>query len=196
MNVGFVVECGPGGADEKVLKHVISELRPDIKPRFSNSGSKRVILEDCGKLVERLFEADRCERVFVVWDLMPCNQEHHHNGKPSCEKERQHLVKKLRPVDRPRTVMLCITHELEAWLLADGKAIAAVLGSDEHPIRIADEKRPEEHLNPKRHLNKLFGKHRNWDYIDMIHAVQIIKKVRRLSKLECAPSFARLKDKL
>jgi hypothetical protein len=57
-------------------------------------------------------------------------------------------------------------------------------------------KRPEEEANPKKVLNRLFKQHRGRDYVDMVHAPQIIAKVRNLRKLENAASFVRLKHKL
>ena len=80
MIVGFIVECGPNGADEQVLKHLVKKLRPDIVPRFSTCGvrGKGEILAKCGTMVTKLFDDEHCAKVFVVWDLMPCNEEHHH----------------------------------------------------------------------------------------------------------------------
>ena len=69
MKVGFLVECGPKGADEQVLRFLVNTLRSDIDPRFATCGSKRVILQECGDYVESLFTVERCEKVFVVWDL-------------------------------------------------------------------------------------------------------------------------------
>jgi hypothetical protein len=197
MKVGFLVECGLKGADEQVLRFLVNTLRKDIEPRFTTCGSKRVILDECGQHVERLFTVERCEKVFVVWDLFPCNPEHQIKGKPSCINERKHLLDKLRAVDRPRTIMLCIRHELEAWLLADGNALKAVLMKNHAIGRIGDDKHPERHPNPKRTLGEIFKEHRGprYEYEDRLHALQIIRAAN-LSKLKCAPSFARFKEKL
>lgn len=197
MKVGFVVECGPGGADEKVLRSLIKALRSDIEPRFVTSGSKRVILEDCGKLASALFDNERCDKVFVVWDLMPCNAEHHHKGTPSCVLERAHVLNLLRATDKPRTILLCIKHELEAWLLADGSALEKVLKPNHQRVeRIPDDKSPEQHPNPKKQLGNLFKKRRGLEYNDTVHAVKIIEQVTNFNKLVRAPSFARFKQKL
>jgi hypothetical protein len=199
MRVGFVLECHRDGADYKVLKHLVGVLRKDVEPHFVCCGSKRVLFEECGNQVSGLFDDDRCHQVFVVWDLIPCDGVFHHEGRPCRARERKHLVDALRKQDVDRTVMLCVTHELEAWLLADGKALEAVLAKPTHPIeRIADMKRPEELPNPKKHLNALFTKHRGpyYPYDDRVHALQILKQMRNLSRLERVPSFARLREKL
>ncbi|HSN98720.1 MAG TPA: DUF4276 family protein [Candidatus Nanopelagicales bacterium] len=198
MRVGFVLECHRDGADHKVIEHLVRALRKDVDPRFACCGSKRVLFDECGKFVEGLFEAERCERVFVVWDLVPCDGAYlDEKGRPCRSRERAYLRQALRNKDRARTVMLCITHELEAWLLCDSGALEAVLARPTHPIeRIGDMKRPEELPNPKKHLGGLFKKHRGRDYEDRVHALQIMQQVKNLSKLEKAPSFARLREKL
>jgi hypothetical protein len=197
MRVGFIVECGPAGADEKVLDYLVKALRTDVEPRFQTCGptGKREILADCHKQVEKLFDKDRCDRVFVVWDLMPCDAEHRHRGRPSCEKERDHIWAKLRDQDRKRTVLLCITHELETWLLADGSALTKVIERRSHPMRpIPDERRPEKIENPKARLKEHFNS-RPGGYNDLVHARKIIEQAS-LAKLERVPSFARFRQKL
>jgi Domain of unknown function (DUF4276) len=204
MRVGFVVECGPGGADEKVLRYLVGVLRKDIDPRFQTCGptGKREILDECRKQVSNLFDKDRCDRVFVVWDLMPCDPPFRdENDVPCRRKEREHLLGQLRPEDRARTVLLCITHELEAWLLADGSAIKAALnhGYDTHKIKrpIPDVARPEDLRNPKGALRGIFTRNQRPGYNDVVHAVKIVEQVTDLTKLErAAPSFRRLREKL
>ncbi len=197
MKVGFVLECFRDGADHKVIEHVVRAVRPDVGRVYMCSGSKRVLFESCSKLVEGLFVAERCDRVFVVWDLIPCDAGFQERGKPSCVKERQHLWHSLRPEDRAKTVMLCIAQELDSWLLADGAALGAVLSRKTHPIKpIGDEKKPEAIRNPKANLKKLFKEHGRGEYDDVIHAVKILSEVKDLSKLERAPSFKRFRQKL
>lgn len=94
--------------------------------------------------------------------------------------------------------MLCIPHELEAWLLVDGAALQTALSRPTHPAaRIADDKEPERHTNPKKVLSKIFqnnGKPRGYE--DVPWAARIIVHAD-LGKIERrAPSFARLKQKI
>jgi hypothetical protein len=203
MKVGFIVE---GRADEQVLRYLVGVLRRDLdmwrdvhfrKPeRTSGPRGKGEILDEVGTMVSNLFVMDRCDWVFVVWDLIPCNAEHREDGEPSCKKERLHMLSKLREEDKPRTQLVCITRELEAWLLADGSALTKVVGTTTHPLRhaIADERYPEKIENPKAKIRKHFGNHHG-GYDDMMHARKIIEKTS-LAKLARVPSFAHLKDKL
>lgn len=195
--VGFVLECHRDGADHKVIEHVARTFRPDLQRVYMCAGNKGLLFERCSRIVEGLFEAERCDHVFVVWDLIPCDDEYRHAGKPSCVKERQHLLGTLRTEDQPKTVLLCITQELDSWLLADGAALAAVMSRPTHPLKaFADHKRPEDIANPKAILKQLFDEHTKYDYDDLYHAVKIIAAVQNLAKLDRAPSFKRLREKL
>ena len=55
--------------------------------------------------------------------------------------------------------MVAIHKELEAWLLADGTALSAVLSRPAHPVSIKDTKNAETIGNPKKALEKLFETH-------------------------------------
>lgn len=197
MKVGFLLECGPDGADYKVLQHVVRTAAPRLHARFVCSGSKRVLFDECNKLVTALFEDERCDRVFVVWDLAPCDAVFKDDsGVPCRAKERAHLMALLRPQDRERTIMLCIHHELEAWLLADGSAIQRALSKPTRPAaRVGDDKDPERHVNPKEVLSRIFRNNRKSSgYEDVPWAARIIEQAD-LAKIERrSPSFARLKQ--
>ncbi len=202
MRVGFVVECFPDGADHKVLEHVVLRLRPDLRKidLFWNCmRNKRFLLDDCGTAVAGLFDADKCDRVFVVWDLMPCDKEmQDKGGKPSCENERAHVLSKIDKKYHARTILICIRHELEAWLLCDGQALSDFLEHKPYPKpRINDNKRPDQLTNPKKEMNKIFNKDGyGREYRDTDHALKLIEKVKNLAKLRKSQSFNRLCEKL
>ena len=200
MKIGFVVECGRDGPEKKVFEYLVKTLRKDgATTRITTCGGKNWILKECGAYVATLF-AEGCDHVFVVWDLMPCDAEHHHRGEPSCEKEREHILQLIARAHRDRTTMLCITHELEAWLLADGGALTALLKElSVHPVKpaVADYKRPEEVTDPKNELKRVFKRHHRREYDGRMHAHRIIENVKDFAKLERAsPSFKRFKQRL
>jgi hypothetical protein len=195
---GFIFECCADGADHKVFEQLLGKLRPDIEPVYRFARSKRLLFDQCSAQVAGLFEVERCQRVFVVWDLIPCDEVFKHGGKPSCVLERAHLWAELpkQHRDRTKTVMLCITHELEAWLLADGAALTS-FQRPEHPIRpIGDEKKPESIPNPKAFLKQVFKKNGFGEYDDLVHASKIIARVGNLQKLDHARSFKRFRERL
>lgn len=203
MRVGFVLECGEDGAEHAVFKYLVAKLRPAVTPVFVFMNNKGALFRGCAAKVEGLFDIERCVRVFVVWDLIP-PEVLDAAKKKSCKAERAELLAKLRPEDRSpeRTTLLCISQELEAWLLADGTAIDDFLFAkkasthrDKKPI--ADDKKPEREPNPKKRIGKLFDEARggSFEYSDIDHAIEIVKRAN-LSKYERAPSFARFKAKL
>lgn len=198
MKVGFVVECGPGGPEEKVFTYLVKLLRADITPRITTCRGKNHIFKDCDAFVGALL-AEGCQRVFVVWDLVPCDPPFRVNKKPSCEKEREYLWAQIAPERRDRTTLLCITHELEAWFLADGGAITKVLEKmSEHPVKpaVPSHKSPSTVKDPKNELKRIFTAHRRREYDGRFHAEKIIREVMDLSKLERVQSFKRFKDRL
>ncbi len=195
--LGVIVECGRDGADHKVLANVIPRLRPDVALEFAFLGSKRALLTDGPTLAKGLLDpkAGRCERVVIVWDLVPCDLPDA-KGKPCRRNEREAVRAALEKegVALDRVTLLCITHELEAWLLADGAALTGVLERPTHPIkRVKDDRALEDHPNPKKLLQKLFKEHRGRDYLDARHAGEIVSAVSNLAKLDAAPSFRRLR---
>lgn len=200
MKVGFVLECYEDGADHQVLKFLVEQLRPDVKPVFVYMGSKGELFRKCREKVAGLLDIERCKRVFVVWDLIP--PEVRTGRMKPCRAEREAILAKLREEDRDRqrTTLLCISHELEAWLLADETAIQKYLYEKKaktHEKPVDAIKYPERDPNPKRTLNQIFQEHRgrNFEYSDVDHALELVRRAR-LSKYEDAPSFARLKRKL
>lgn len=202
MKVGFVLESGEDSAEHQVFKFLLAKLRPEVKPVFVFMNNKGALFRECAAKVEGLFDIDRCVRVFIVWDLIPPEVLDSRNKK-SCTAEREALLAKLRPQDRPpeRTTLLCISQELEAWLLADGTAIEAYLFGKKAKTHggkpIADDKHPEREPNPKKRLGNIFQENRGkyFEYSDTDHAIELLKRAD-LSKYDRAPSFARLRAKL
>ena len=98
-----------------------------------------------------------------------------------------------------RLLMLRIRH----WhryaillLIADGRAISAVLSTPEHPVRVKDAKNPHKVRNPKKRLNREFKQHRGIPYSDLQHALRILKAMPDKAKLEPIPTFDRFIGKL
>lgn len=192
------MECARDGADHKVLDHVVRRLQGDVEPVFAFLGSKRNLLTDGAAMAAGLLANDGCARVFIVWDLVPCDLPDE-KGRPCRRREREAVQAALtrEGVALSQVTLLCITHELEAWLLADGAALTAVLERPTHPIKkIRSDRSPEEHPNPKKLLQKLFKEHCGRDYLDARHALEIVKRVEDLTKLDASPSFERLRLRL
>jgi hypothetical protein len=77
--------------------------------------------------------------------------------------------------------LICIEEELEAWLLADHRAIAAFLSVAVHQVKSV--KHPERVRNPKRQLQKIFQQHGR-SYNDIVDAERLVKKLPDLNRVE------------
>jgi hypothetical protein len=202
MKVGLILESGPEGAEKQVLPKLIAKLGHKYDISFATFDGKPKMIEGCGKAAAQLI-ADGCRKVLIVWDLYPAWRENGEKGKKSkkCKKpkpcrlkDREDIAASLTAakVDPGRVPLICIEEELEAWMIADGRALTAVLSTRAHPApRIKDCKSPDDEQNPKTQLRKLFRKHGHGDYSDRVHAPKIVDMMPDLTKLRRSVSFAR-----
>ena len=152
MKIGMIFECGPDGADQQVCEHLAHRLLPGIDVDPIPLGNKPGLLSGCGPAAANLLQQG-CERIIIVWDLYPSWGEELPCRKEDCEKIQASLSKfdvPMRQVD-----LVCIEQELEAWLLADGRALATVLSRPTHPVRrVQDVRNPDQESNPKARLKR------------------------------------------
>jgi hypothetical protein len=195
MNWGMIFECGPEGADEQVCTLLARRLVADIEITAVALGNKPRLIAGCGTAAANLLR-DGCERVLIVWDLYPPWREE--GDKPCRREDREDILQSLdRAGVRPADVRLvCIREELEAWLLADGRALSAVLSRPAHPVKIKGEKRPDRVANPKKRLMNLFRKHTGAPYVDLVHARRIVEAMPDLNHIERSESFLRFAQKV
>jgi len=193
--VGFVLECQRQGPEEQVFTHLVKRLRPDLEPIFECLTSKRYLLPGGSKAVKQLL-ADKCAHVFMVWDHAPPLDKTRPSCVAECDAVRAQVAAER--LDKSRVTLVCISQEMEAWLLADQTALEALLVSKNHPKRIAPIRRPERDPNPKGTLRGLFKEHLGptRDYRDVTHAVPILQRVTDLARIERVHSFKRFKDRL
>lgn len=185
MNVGMIFECGPHGADVQVCRALAQRLVPTINISHATLDRKPKLVAECGKAAAALL-AEGCERVFIVWDLYPAWRER--NARPCRHDDRESIYQSLRTsgVRANRVQLVCIEEELEAWLLADGRALSAVLSRPTHPVKIKHTKNPDGVGNPKGVMRRLFSQNGH-AYNDLLHAKRIVENV---------PDFARLRDSI
>ena len=98
-------------------------------------------------------------------------------------------------VRSPRVFLVCLEEELEAWLIADGRAISKVLSRPAHPVKVPDEKRPERTQKPKTRLSQVFQQHGR-SYVDRIHAKLIVEALPDLTKIKRCATFVRFAVKV
>lgn len=200
MKVGMIFESGRDGADGTVCRILASRIRPGVEvaePAWLDN--KRKLIQQCGNAALELLNIERCDRVFVIWDLLPAWPEK--TDKPCRFRDRQAVLASLTAAGVPldRVVLVCITETLEAWLLADGRALTQVLSTQAHPFSVHDTKKPDRQSNPKATLDGLFqkapGRSRYKDN-ERAWAERIVKALPDLKRLRRSQSFARFEQKL
>lgn len=199
MKVGFILECGPDGADAKVCRHLIDMInqlhQTDIAINEPVTlGDKPSLIKDCGTAAKKLLDVDKCDRVVIVFDV---------DSKKSWNKGRCLATDRkdifaaldLEGIDKTKVFLVGIIRELESWLIADGRALEAFLQlvTKRNPGRIASPRNTEHQADPKAWLNRLFREHwgQRRKYIDREHAEMIVKKLPDFREIKKCPTFKR-----
>lgn len=196
--VGFIFECGRDGPDYQVCKHLLERLNPSVEmvPSFMDNAER--LLTECGSVASSLLSGG-CARVVVTWDLEPPWER---SRKPCRHNDKEKVMKSLSDakVSAKRVLLLCIERELECWLMADKRALEAVLARYKHPHplgQLPDYKRPDTQIRrPKTELISLFqqelGKRRK--YVDRNHALMIARSIPDWVRLRRSASFRRFAE--
>lgn len=189
--LGLVLECDAGGPDELVLKCLVRRLSPGTEVIVRTMGNKEALFERGADVARDLVDIDGCDLVLIVWDLKPPWD------KPrSCVNETQRLLDQLAPMPNPprsQIRLLCLSYELETWLLADASAVQEHLSTAAHPVKIRAIKKLEQVQDPKALLDKLCTDHRGASrrYVDFREAIQIARRWTSSVPLCRITSFAR-----
>jgi hypothetical protein len=199
MKVGFIVECGPEGAETKVIPYLARMIDDSIEPDVIPLARKPVLKRECGGWVKALLERG-CSCVLIIWDLLPDWGEY--EGKGCRHDDREDIAKSLNdagldPADN-RVRLICVEKMLEAWLIADERALSAFLSTQAHPVHVPRQKRAERISDPKAALSALFeeSRCRIRRYVDRQHAIQIAEQMPDFARLRRLQSFRRFEAKL
>lgn len=191
MKIGIVCEGGLQGEDQQVLAELASRIVPaaqfDIRPQ----GNKPALIANCGVVTRTLLESGCC-RVLVVWDVHP------RWGKPDgAQLDSQEIDNELVQQgvnNNPCVFLVPIQAELEAWLLADGAALSAVLSRPTHPVKIASASHAHSIGDPKKRLQRVFTQYGK-TYLPTTHAMQIVQSLARnfgvLGKIQSFKDYGR-----
>ncbi len=197
--IGFIFECGRQGPDEKVCKHLVNMIDTEIEFIPKTLDNKKNLIANCGLTAKILLKS--CEKVIIIWDLFPAWREN--KGKPCLHQDRINIFSELKAngVSEDKVELVCIQEELEAWLIADKRALKEFIKEQIHPHPVGQIKKsskPDKVKNPKTLLTKIFNKEigNSRKYIDYQDAEKIIKKLQNLKRLDKSESFKRFKDKL
>ena len=198
MKIGFIVECGPQGAETQVIPYLAKMIRQDIEPDVIPLDKKPILKRDCGEFARKLLN-EGCRMVVIVWDLLPDWQEY--EGKGCQHDDRMEIFSSLKAaglkLEDKRIRLVCIHKMLEAWIMAEEKAIATFLSSEAHRVSVRKQKDPEAIRDPKAALTRIFkqSKSQHRLYLDRDHAIKILMKAD-LNRLRRCNSFRRFEEKL
>ncbi len=195
MKVGFIFECGPKGADVDVCQNLAARLQPELECITRTMDNKPNLVRECGLVASVLLQD--CDHVLIIWDLYPPWRE----SAPCLHQDRVDIFDSLcnTGVDQTKVSLVCIHEELEAWLLADKRALQTVLAKMKHPHPLGKIKRykiPDSIPQPKTKLIQLFqrelGKTRK--YVDFRDAKKIVAAVPDFNQIRRSTSFQRFHD--
>jgi hypothetical protein len=199
MKVGFILECGPAGAETKVIPHLVRMINPLVIPDLVPLDTKRVLRPRCGEYVAELLERG-CKKVIILWDLLPDWGEYEGRG---CRRgDREEILASLEAakvtVNDGRVFLVCIEGMLESWLLADERAVGAFLSTPAHPVNVRRCRNPEGQRDAKAALSGIFRQSRSRynHYIDRDHAIMIAQNLPDLARLRDCTTFNRFEEKL
>jgi len=198
MKIGMIFECGRDGADGQVCRYFLERLKPGIEIVSQYMDVKTNLLKDCGLVASTLVNS--CDKVVIVWDLYPAWREK--NIKPCRKDDRQKIFSSLKSNNVPlrKVALVCIEEELEAWLLADTRAVRDFIATWKypHPVgRLINYKDPEGISKPKTRLTKIFnqeiGTHRCYE--DRRDAIKIAKAMPDFNHIKRSCTFRRFAEK-
>jgi len=186
MKIGILCEGGLQSEDQQVLKALAQRIVPGAQVEIHPQGNKPELIANCASTTQALLDSGCC-RVLIVWDVQP------RWGRPDgAIQDSKDIRQKLGPhglANHPCVFLVPIKAELEAWLLADGRALSQVLSRPEHRVRIHNTSNVESQANPKKRLENIFQRYGK-PYVPTTHASQIVASLRpNFGVLGKVPSF-------
>lgn len=205
MKVGIVCEGRLAGEDAQVFEHFAKRIVRGVEVKTLPQGTKPELFANAGDVAKTLF-ATGYDKVLIIWDILP--RWNKPNGETQDRQDLQPALVNAGVHTHPCLYLVAIHKELEAWLLADGAALSAVLSRPAHPVTIRDNKNADRDGNPKKKLEKLFETHNmpfgpqpsQGTYQPKLAAVRIAEQVPttfgQLGKLESFRQFGRALTKI
>ena len=193
MKLGLILECPKQGTDHQVYEYVINQLCNAIEVVVIPSGTtnKPSMIANCGEIAQTLIEAEACQKVAILWDLIPAW------GGKACRKDDIDAITKnliAANVDLSKIKLICIEPELEGWLIVDGAALTKYKTDicRPHPVKkFNGAKLSAKSNNSKNTISKYLER----KYNDIIEAIRIVKNIEDFDKIARKhESFSRLKE--
>lgn len=192
MRVGLILECTRGGPDQQVCNHLLRWLRPSTQVVSRTMDNKKNLVARCGETAALLFN-DNCNRVVIVWDEYPGP---HGSAEQPCRfTDRLQILASLEHAGvADRNIhLVCIRQELEAWLIADNRAVQQAMSKLTHRKlkKVPELKKPELVSHPKDRLISIYKERKLSPYQDHVDAIKIARELTSTSRIRRCHSFVR-----
>ena len=186
--IGIICEGTPEGGDEQVLKYLAERIVDTGKINVVPLGNKPILFNQCGAVAKALRESG-CERILIVWDLLPAWGDDAASAKGDMAKARVSLTAAGLEKD-PCIFMIAIDRELETWLVSDGAALSAVIPRPPNSVTVRPIKNPVAEAKPKTWLTKKFAEIGRREYMPARNALELAKAMPgNLRAIRKIPSF-------
>ena len=190
--VGIICEGSREGGDKQVLahfaRHILRHEEIDVVPL----GNKPALFDQCGKVARALLDTG-CDRVLIVWDLLPAWGNVSATVADDAAAVRASLLRDGLH-EHPCIFLIAIDRELETWLVADSTALSAVIPRPANSVSVSA---PLRDPNPKKWLMRKFSDIGRRSYLPERNALELARAMpahlRSISKI---PSFVAFRQSL
>ena len=188
--IAFIVESGPMGAEKEVIPHLAKQISPNIEFEVVPLDDKRKLFSDCGEWTKEYLNKGY-DKVIILWDLKPAWEVD--QNKVCLVEELEIIQENLNTagVTSSKVYKICLVQMLEAWLIADERAIRALLSTSAHSVRVPRTRKPEEERDPKSKLMTIFRQKRGRRYNDGVDAIKIVEQMPDLNRIRRLSTFQR-----
>ena len=158
-------------------------------------GNKPALFDKCGAAARALLDSG-CDRVLIVWDLVPA-----WGGQPATAAADEAVARAslLRENlhEHPCIFLIAIDRELETWLVADSVSLTKVIPRPPESVKVRAIRDPLREANPKKWLMKKFSEIARHPYLPERNAVQLARAMPdHLRSISRIPSFLKFKESL
>lgn len=119
--IGIITEAPKGSGDEKVFRWLVEQFCSGMNPVIVDNRNKRDLLNNCIDQIALLLSNDKCERVLVIYDLMPRFQPKSYETPVDPKADIQQRIQS-NQLPSEKIEFICISQMLETWLIADEDA--------------------------------------------------------------------------
>ena len=186
--IGIICEGTREGSDAQVLKYFAERIVDAAEIDAVPLGNKPNLFNQCGAVAKSLRKSG-CDRILIVWDLLPAWGDDAASAKGDMAKARASLAAAGLERD-PCIFRIAINRELETWLVSDGAALSAVIPRPPNSVTVRAIRNPVAESKPKTWLTKKFKEIGRREYMPARNALELARAMpANLRAIRKIPSF-------